>query len=442
MKKCDTIYPSKISEDNEMITTQLIEEIKLGKLDERLCDIYGNQALNTQKKRYTEAIMQFEKIYGQRDVSLFSVPGRSEVSGNHTDHENGCVLACGISLDIIAVAAKTDDECITVQSKGFSPDTCYLNDLQSGRGEGMKYSSASLICGVCDGFLSNGYQIGSFCAYTTSNVLKGSGLSSSAAFEDMIGNILSHFYNDGCVSPVDIAKISRYAENEFFGKPCGLMDQAACACGSFVYMDFEKPDPIVEPIKFDLSHYGYEMCIVNTGGNHADLSPEYASVTYEMKKIASHFGKAALREVNEADFFESISTLREKYGDRCVLRAYHFYTEQKRVEKQRQALLDGDIDRFLALMNESGNSSYKYLQNVYVAGCPNEQGLSLALALSESILEGKPHAVRVHGGGFAGTIQCILKQEDTQNYVERMEKVFGKDSCHILGVRKYGAIKL
>ncbi len=425
-----------------MITTQLTEEIKTGALDARLCDIYGNQSLNAQKKRYIEAIRQFEMLYGQRDVELFSVSGRSEISGNHTDHENGCVLACSISLDIIAVAARSDGNTIRVKSEGFDEDICDIENLNAYKGGDAKYTSASIIAGVCDGFLENGYSIGSFCAYTTSNVLKGSGLSSSAAFEDMIGCILSNFYNDGCVGETDIAMISRHAENEFFGKPCGLMDQVACAFGGFVYIDFETPRPIIEPVKFDLTHHGYNLCIVNTGGNHADLSPEYAAVTREMKDIASHFGKTALREVKEEEFFENIPVLREKYGDRSVLRAYHFYTEQKRVAAQKEALQAGDIEAFLSLTNESGNSSFKYLQNVYTCQNTSEQGISVALAVSEVLLAGKPHACRVHGGGFAGTVQCILRQEDTEEYKQRIEKIFGEGSCYVLTVRKYGAVKL
>lgn len=425
-----------------MITTQLTEEIKTGAFDARLCDIYGNQALNAQKKRYIEAIRQFEMLYGQRDVELFSVAGRSEISGNHTDHENGCVLACSISLDIIAVAAKSDGNVIRVKSKGFDEDICDIDRLDEYRGKDAAYTSSSIIAGVCDGFLKNGYNVGSFCAYTTSSVLKGSGLSSSAAFEDMIGTVLSHFYNGGCVSETDVAIISRYAENEFFGKPCGLMDQVACAFGGFVYIDFEAAQPIIEPIKFDLTHKGYNLCIINTGGNHADLSPEYAAVTHEMKNIASFFGKTALREVGEDEFFENIPALREKYGDRSVLRAYHFYSEQKRVAEQKEALMTGDTEAFLRLTTDSGNSSFKYLQNVYTCVNPNEQGISIALAVSEKLLSGKPHACRVHGGGFAGTALCILRQEDTEEYKEQIEKIFGPGSCYVLTVRKYGAIKI
>ncbi len=423
-----------------MITTQLTEKIKSGEYDGKLYRVYGKDALSAQKKRYIEAIKQFEMLYGVRDAELFSVAGRSEISGNHTDHNKGCVLAASVSVDIIAVAAKTQGNEIRIKSKDFDEDICSLSELEKAKSD--KYSSGAIIAGVCDGFTKKGLNIGPFCAYTVSTVLKGSGLSSSAAFEDMVGNILSHLYNDGNVTSTDIAMISQYAENEFFGKPCGLMDQVACAFGGFVFIDFKDEKPVIEPIEFDLSKYGYELCIVNTGGSHVNLNDDYASVPSEMNRIAEHFGKKTLRETDEAEFYGSIPCLREKFGDRAVMRAVHFYEENKRVMQQKQALLNSDIEKFLSLVSESGDSSFKYLQNVYSTLDVKEQGISLALALTEKFLSDRPHAARVHGGGFAGTALCILKKEDAEPYKKYMDGIFGDGSCTVLTVRKYGAVKI
>ncbi len=423
-----------------MITAQLTEKIKSGEFDERLHRVYGTAALNTQKKRYIDAIKQFEMLYGCRDVELFSVAGRSEISGNHTDHNGGCVLAASVSVDIIAVAAKTQGDEIRIKSKGFDEDILPLSEIENAKKD--RYSSSSIIAGVCDGFLKKGLCVGPFCAYTTSTVLKGSGLSSSAAFEDMVGNILSHLYNDGGVSAKDISMISQYAENEFFGKPCGLMDQVACAFGGFVFIDFKDEEPLIEPIPFDLSKYGYELCIVNTGGNHVDLNEDYASIPCEMKSVAGSFGKKVLRGVDEAEFFASIPELRKSCGDRAVMRAVHFYNENNRVLKQKKALQNSDIDEFLSLVSESGNSSYKYLQNIYSNKDVIEQGIGMALCMTEQVLDGKSYACRVHGGGFAGTMLCILKKEDTDAYKKCMDGIFGEDACTVLTVRKYGAVKI
>ncbi len=421
-----------------MITTQLIELIKSGEYDERFYRVYGSSSLNAQKKRYIDAIKQFEMLYGCRDAELFSVAGRSEISGNHTDHNKGCVLAASVSVDIIAVAAKTQGDQIRIKSKGFDEDVCELSELSRAK----DYSSSAIIAGVCDGFLKKGLNIGPFCAYTTSTVLKGSGLSSSAAFEDMVGNILSHLYNDGSVSATDISMISQYAENEFFGKPCGLMDQVACAFGGFVFIDFKDEIPVIEPVEFDLGKYGYELCIVNTGGSHVDLNEDYASVPYEMKAVARAMGKEVLAQVDETEFYNNISALRAECDDRAVMRAIHFFNENKRVIKQKQALKDSDIREFLSLVTESGTSSFKYLQNVYSTKDMREQGISLALAVTEKALEGKDFACRVHGGGFAGTVLCILKKEDAAAYKACMDSIFGTDACTVLTVRKYGAVKI
>ena len=413
-----------------------------GALDEKLSYIYGAEAVEFQKKRYIDAIDAFTAIYGERDISLFSVAGRSELSGNHTDHNFGCVVAASIDLDIIAVAAKRDDGIIRVKSEGFPEDvvdtTTYTSPIEEKFG-----SSQSIIAGMCAGFCKEGYSIGGFDAYTTSNVLKGSGLSSSAAFEDMIGNILSHMYNDGKVDNVEIAKLAQYSENVFFGKPCGLMDQVACAVGGIVAIDFADPkSPVIEKVDFDMSSHGYNLCIVNTGGNHADLTDDYASVPAEMKSVAKALGKTVLREVDKDALIKAIPALREQVGDRAVLRALHFMNENERVAKQKKALIDGDLDAFFENVIASGKSSFCYLQNVYTTKNLTEQGLSLALCLAENYLSGKNAAWRVHGGGFAGTIQSFVPTAEVEGYRALMDGVFGEGKCIVLRIRPVGATKV
>ena len=415
-----------------MICSDLILSIQNGEYDERLVSLYGKTSLTKEKERVCRAIREFSKLYGDVDARVFSTTGRSEISGNHTDHNHGCVLAASVDLDIIAVACKTDDNIIRVKSEGFDEDVCPL-----GSGDFKKYSSAAIIYGVCDGFEKSGAKIGGFRAYTTSSVLKGSGLSSSAAFEDMTGFILSELYNEGKVDNVKIAKISQYAENEFFGKPCGLMDQVACAVGGFVFIDFGKEEPLITPIKFDLAGAGYDLCIVNTGGNHADLNEDYASVPSEMKAVAACFGKETLRGIKREELLSESAQLRQKLGDRPLLRAFHFINENERVVKQRDALMNGDFGTFLSLVKESGDSSFRFLQNVYTNKNPNEQGLSLAICISENIL-GDNGVCRVHGGGFAGTVQAFVKRGFTDEYKTQIEKVFGKGSCSVLSVRAEG----
>ena len=416
--------------------------ISQGKLDETLRYIYGENAISYQRERYAKAIDEFEKIYGDAEISLYSVAGRSELSGNHTDHNHGCVVAASIDLDIIAVARKRDDGVIRIKSEGFTEDVIdtavYTAPIEEKFG-----TSESIIAGMCAGFTKDGYAIGGFDAYTCSNVLKGSGLSSSAAFEDMIGNILSHMYNGGRVDNVEIAKLAQYAENVFFGKPCGLMDQVACAVGGIVAIDFAEPKaPIIDKLDFDLSANGYNLCIVNTGGNHADLTDDYASVPAEMKAVAAHFGKTVLREIDRDTLVREIPVLREKVGDRAILRALHFLGENERVAKQKKALVDGDIDAFFDNVIASGRSSFCYLQNVYTTKNLTEQGLSLALCLAENYLSGKRGAWRVHGGGFAGTIQSFVPSSEVEGYRALMDSVFGEGKCIVLRIRPVGAVKV
>ena len=396
-----------------------------------------------QSERFIAAIDSFTAIYGEdKDISVFSVPGRSEISGNHTDHNRGCVLAGAIDRDIIAVAAKNDDNLIRFKSEGY--DATVIDLAKIDEPDNFKnYTSDALIAGLAKGFKNSSYSIGGYDAYATTEVLKGSGISSSAAFEVMIGNILNYFYNDGKVSNIEIAKLSQYAENVFFGKPCGLMDQMACAVGGFVYIDFESPkDPIVDPINFSLTDAGYSLCIVNTGGNHADLNDDYASVPFEMKAVAKAFGRDALRGLTEADVIAKIPELRETLGDRAIMRALHFVRENARVETAREALKASDVAAFLDVVIDSGASSFKYLQNVYTTINVREQGLSLALALAEGYLSGKGCAYRVHGGGFAGTIQVFIKNEYVDGFISLMDSVFGEGSAMNLKIRPVGACRL
>lgn len=400
----------------------------------------------SQRERYSKAADEFNALYGDGDVSLYSVGGRSEISGNHTDHNYGRVIAASVNLDILAVVKKTDDGVVRIKSEGFPEDVVEPSAIPT-PDESKFFTSAAIIAGMEKAFLDAGYNIGGFDAYTTSNVLKGSGISSSAAFEVMVGNILNYLYNDGKVSNVEIAKMAQFAENKYFGKPCGLMDQTACAVGGFITIDFAAPtSPVIEKMDFDLTAAGYALCIVNTGGNHADLNDDYASVPAEMKKVAAKLGVPVLRQTSREALDELLakggSAIREELGDRAIMRAYHFFAENERVAAQVEALRAGDIDGFKAGVVASGNSSFKFLQNVYTTKNVDEQGLSLALCVTEEFLKGTAGVCRVHGGGFAGTIQAFVPVELTSAYAAKMNSIFGENACHILSVRKNGACKI
>lgn len=428
-----------------MKPTEIIAAIRAGKKDAELRELYGasEKAAAYQKARYEAALTEFSAIYGNdRDVSVFSVGGRSEISGNHTDHNHGMVIAAAVDLDIIAVAAVNNGNIVRVKSEGFNADEVDISEFTE-PDEEKYFTSAAIIAGMARAFKDNGFIAGGFDAYTASNVFKGSGLSSSAAFEDMIGNIFNHFFNGGVVNGVEIAKMAQFSENKFFGKPSGLMDQTACAVGGFVSIDFKDPStPVIKKINYSLSDHGYALCVVNTGGNHADLNDDYASIPSEMKKIAAFFGKKVLREVDEWEFFANINALKAAAGDRAVLRALHFISENKRVTAQADALKNGDTESFLRGVMDSGNSSFKYLQNVYTVKNVEEQGLSLALCLTECALAGTGAAWRVHGGGFAGTIQAFVPTDKVDHYKSAMENVFGENSVYVLSVRSAGAVKI
>lgn len=423
-----------------MKATTLLKQFKENAFQDRIIDLYEDETLlNYQQSRYCTAIERFIDLYGDLDVEIYSVPGRSEVGGNHTDHQHGRVLAASVNLDAIAIVAK-DENVVKVVSDNFDIKEIDVCDLDKKDDE--KATSEALIRGVLAGLKKEGAIIGGFKAYITSDVLIGAGLSSSAAFEVMIGTIVNGLYNNMNVDKVAIAKIGQFAENVYFEKPCGLMDQCACSVGSLISIDFNDPaSPIVSKMDVDFSQFNHSLCIVDTKGSHADLTDEYAAVPAEMKEVAALFGKQFLRDVDVNEFFGKISEVREKTNDRAVLRAIHFFEENERVVHLVAALNNKDFDSFKREITNSGNSSYKYLQNVFSTKDVKNQSVSIALAMSEHILQN--HGVcRVHGGGFAGTIQAFVENGYVDTYKAEIEKVFGKDSCHVLKIRKYGGVKV
>lgn len=402
--------------------------------------VYSEGTIDFQKKRYAELSDGFEKIFGIRAERFFSAPGRTEVCGNHTDHQNGKVLAAGVSLDVIAAVVPTDDGTVQIKSKGYPMDTIDLSDLDMKNKE--KNTSKSLIRGVLRGFSDRGYKIGGFKAYTVSNVLKGSGLSSSAAFEVLVGAIINGIYNEGSVDDVEIAKIAQFAENVYFGKPSGLMDQMASSVGNFISIDFKDPkNPVIKTIGFDFKTSGHALCIIDTKGDHANLTPEYAAIPEEMKEIAGFFNKKVLRQISKESIMNNYAELRRKFGDRAVLRALHFMDCNDRVDQESEALENNNFDEFLSIVNQSGDSSYKYLQNIFASSSPKEQGLASALYISKDILRGQG-ACRVHGGGFAGTIQAFVPNEMLQEFKSKIEAVFGEGSCYVLDIRPVGGTEI
>lgn len=425
-----------------MIKTSELKNLLAGaEYDEVLAKNYKKEDIELQKERYTKLAGKFEEYFGSdREVEVYSAPGRTEVCGNHTDHNHGCVLAASVNLDAVAVVSKNSNNIVRVKSEGYKIDAVDLSELGVMPSERGK--SEALIRGVCAAFKNRGYGIGGFDAATVSDVLSGSGLSSSAAFEVLIGTILNHLYNDGKIGAVEIAQIAQFAENEYFGKPCGLMDQMACSVGGFVMIDFNDPSkPVIEKLDFDFGACGHALCIVDTGGDHSDLTDEYAAVRGEMEAVAAKFGKNVLRDVDRVEFEKNISVIRDVAGDRAVLRAMHFYNENIRVEKQAKALKSGDFEAFKSLIVESGFSSYMYNQNVYTCKAPSSQPVSVALAICQDVLNGKG-AWRVHGGGFAGTIQAFVPADLLDEFKSRICAVFGEKSCYVLNIRPEGGIKV
>ena len=421
--------------------TKLMEEMKQGVYRDTLKDIYIDESVIAhQEERYVKAMAEYQKLYGDREVEVYSAPGRSEVGGNHTDHQHGMVLATSINLDAIAIVNKNEDMTVRVVSEGYDMIVIDANDVEKvDKEEG---TSIGLIRGVLAGLKERGYKIGGFNAYATSDVLVGAGLSSSAAFEVVVGTIISGLYNDMKINSVEIAQISQYAENVFFKKPCGLMDQMACSVGGMVNIDFKDPTkPIVKKVPTEFEKYDYSLCIVDTKGDHVDLTDDYAMIPSEMKKVANFLGEDYLRDCDSNEFYIRLDEIREAVGDRPVLRAIHFFNEEHNVKNAVSSLENGKFVEFLDAIRKSGNSSFKYLQNVYTTRDIQHQNISVALALSESLLRNYG-VCRVHGGGFAGTIQAFVKNDFVSNYKEFINKIFGENSCHVLKVRKYGGIKV
>ena len=407
-------------------------------------ELYGNNTavLKEQAERYAGLMNEFEKVYGTDDVALFSSPGRTEIGGNHTDHNYGRVLAGAVNLDNIAVAAVNGTEIIRIKSAGYPEFKVDLSDLSIDKGK--FYTSESLVKGICARMKEKGYKIGGFDACIEGRVPKGSGLSSSASFEVLIGTILNALFNDGKMSGVENAIIGQWSENNYFGKPCGLMDQTACSVGGLITIDFKDPaNPVVKEVDFDFVSTGFSLVITDVGGGHDDPASqaEYASLPTEMKAVAAELGAKVLREVTLEQIVEKIPEIRKKTGDRALLRAYHFQGDNQRVVEQVAALENNDFQTFLKLVVESGYSSYMYNQNIFDVVHKDEQVVSLALALSEMILKGSG-AWRVHGGGFGGTIQAFVPQNKLDDYVKTLEHVYGKSSCHKLFIRSKGSIKL
>ncbi len=389
--------------------------------------------------RHTALLESFEKTFGAgREISLFSAPGRTEIGGNHTDHQRGRVLAASVNLDTVAAVSLNGENVIRIQSEGYRMCTVELSDLTVHEKE--KNTTLALIRGVAAAFRDMGCPLQGFDAYIISNVLRGSGLSSSAAFEVLMGVILNGLFFEGKADPVKIAQIGQWAENVYFGKPCGLMDQMASSVGNLVAIDFADPAaPVVERVDFDFSATGHSLCIIDSGADHADLTDEYAAIPGELRTICSHFGKSVLREIPREDFYAAIPQLRKLAGDRAVLRAIHFYDDNERVPRQVEALKSGDFAAFLAMMKESGRSSWMYLQNVIPAGYKKNQEVALALALCDKLL-GDRGAYRVHGGGFAGTIQAFVPNDMLDGFKNTVESVLGEGSCHVLSIRPVGGM--
>jgi len=382
----------------------------------------------------------FAAAFGGTPERYFSAPGRTEIAGNHTDHQRGRVLAAAVNLDTVAAVRLNGTNTIRILSKGYPLCEVDLTSLIPAVSE--VNTTPALIRGVAARFTQMGCTVRGFDAYCESTVLPGSGLSSSAAYEVLIGTILNHLFFDGKVSQPEIAMIGQYAENVFFGKPCGLMDQMASAVGNLITIDFFDRDyPVIKPVEVDFSAYGHALCIIDSGADHADLTDEYAAIPGEIRAVAAHFGKDVLTQIEEADFYAAIPELRASCGDRAVMRCIHFYQENARVPRQVEALEEGDFDRFLSLIKQSGYSSWMYLQNVIPAGYKQHQDVAVALGLCEHYLNGRG-AYRVHGGGFAGTVQAFVPMDMLDAFVAGIDSALGEGACHVLSIRPQGGVEM
>jgi len=409
-----------------------------------LKNLYGNdeEVVRHQKERYSKLSSDFKKHFGDAEVKYFSSPGRTEISGNHTDHNNGIVIAASINLDSIACVAECSN-CIEIYSDGFK-DPFYVGINNLNPVEDEAGSTVSLIRGIAAGLSERGYKIGGFKACITSDVLIGSGLSSSASIEVLIGTIFNHLYNNGKISAQEIALIGQYAENKFFKKPCGLMDQMACATGGIISIDFKDKDkPVVNKIHFDFNKEGYSLLVVHTGGSHLELTGDYSAIPEEMKSVAEASGKEVCRDIEYEDFIANINKIHGKVSDRAILRAYHFFNENRRVIKQVEALGKNDFREFLKLVNESGTSSFKWLQNIYSGSDVSYQPVSLALAMAENFIQELGEgACRIHGGGFEGTILVLLPSSAANDFTKYISGIFKNFSVLDLTIRQAGAVRV
>ena len=415
-----------------MEQTDMLDDLHAGRYDDAFVLLYGRNNAAAARERASRLAEGFPKSFPAsfHQAALFSAPGRTEIGGNHTDHQHGHVLCGSVDMDTLACAAPNGSHEICVISEGYAPLRINLEQLEPDDNE--RNTTAALVRGVAAKIAEQGYSVGGFDACVTSNVLSGMGLSSSAAFEVLMGNIINHFFCNNALDSIEIAKISQYAENVYFGKPCGLMDQMGCSVGGAISIDFADPElPTVQKADYDFSRSGHALCIIDTGSDHADLTDDYAAIPREMGEVAARFGKSVLRDVPEEQFYAELSSVRARCGDRAVLRAMHFYDDD------RAALEAGDFDRFLALVNASGLSSATSLQNTCTFSNPKRQAVSLAIALAKRLLDGTG-AVRVHGGGFAGTIQAFVQEDRLAGFKSGIERVYGEGSCHILRIRPQG----
>ena len=422
-----------------METKEIVSKLQNDKEIPLFARLYGN-SYEGQRERYKKAISKFEELFGEGlDVKIYSAPGRTEIGGNHTDHQQGSVLAGAVNLDAIAIVSFHNDGCIRLKSEGFEQITIDLSDTGVHQGE---LGTSAIVRGIAARFKEKGIEIGGFDAYCTSDVICGGGISSSAAFEMLICTVIDEHYNKEKSSALKMARIGWFAETTYFGKKCGLLDQTVSAFGGLVGIDFsDVANPIIEKIDYDFSQSGYTLCITDTKSSHEDLTDDYVAIREEMEAIAAFFGKKVLSQVDETKFYESISELRQKTTDRAVMRAAHFFDETRRAKEEAESLKKGDFDTFLKLVSESGDSSSALLQNLYSTKHPTKQDLPLAIMVSKRILGGKG-AVRVHGGGFAGTIQAFVPNDLVETYSKEMEKIFGVDTCLKLTIRPVGGVEI
>ena len=423
-----------------MNVEQTIEVLNGAGAERLLTELYGADQVEEQRGRYRELLEGYRDKFGDGEVKLFSSPGRTEISGNHTDHNHGKVLAGSINLDCVGVAAVNHSSKVKIVSTTFGQEfTVDLNNLAPSR---RKSGTEDLVKGLLKGFQESGYEVGGFNAYITSNVISAAGVSSSAAFEMLLCSMLNTFFNEGRMDTVAYAHVGKYAENHYWDKASGLLDQMTCAVGGLITIDFMEPsDPKVEKIDFDFGSQNHSLIIVQTGRGHADLSADYSAVPSEMKKVAEFFGKDYCSEITEKDVIDNLAEVRKYAGDRSVLRALHFFEENKRVENMVKALKEDRFDVFLENITASGNSSWKWLQNCYTNSNYQEQGITVALALTELFIADKGRgACRVHGGGFAGVIMAMLPNDLVDEYVEYIEKALGKGNAYRMSIRPHGAI--